>query len=99
RYRHRRREPGRPRRLRLRCRSWRSAASEWPRFRRRGYPLGNSLHGKLQALQLAADGRIEQARTDLHDETAENVGIDARVDGNLCAAQDGAQRIGELLQL
>src|SRR4029079_12452092 len=66
---------------------------------RRGYPLGNSLHGKLQALQLAADGRIEQARADLHDETAENVWFNVRVDGNLGAAQDGAQRVGKLLQL
>ena len=49
--------------------------------------LGNPLHGKLQTLQLAADGRIEQARADLDDEAAQNVGLDARVDGNLGAAQ------------
>ena len=33
--------------------------------------LGNPLHGKLQTLQLAADGRIEQARADLDDQAAE----------------------------
>src|SRR5476651_619041 len=61
--------------------------------------LGNSLHGKLQALQLAANRRIEQARTNLHQQAAEDVGVDARVDGNLGIAQHLAQRIGELLQL
>src|SRR6266851_3963505 len=61
--------------------------------------LSNSLHGKLQTGELAADGRIEQARTHLHDETAENVGIDARVDGNLGTAQHRAQRVAELLDL
>src|SRR5262249_47233453 len=61
--------------------------------------LGNSLHGKLQTGELAADGRIEQARADLHDEAAENVGIDALVDGNLGAAQHRAQRVAELLDL
>jgi hypothetical protein len=34
-----------------------------------------------------------------HDETAENVGFDACVDGNLVTAQHGAQRVAELLQL
>ena len=61
--------------------------------------LGNSLHGKLQSGELAADGRIEQARTHLHDETAENVGIDLGIDGNLGAAQHRAQRVGERLHL
>src|SRR5215475_1554273 len=53
--------------------------------------LGNPLHGKLQALELAADGRIEQARADLDDQAAENVGFYARIDGNLAAAQHRAQ--------
>src|SRR5262249_33436850 len=61
--------------------------------------LSNPLHGKLQTLQLAADGRIEQARADLDDETAQDLGLDPRIDGNLGAAQDASQRVAKLLQL
>src|SRR4029079_14584702 len=61
--------------------------------------LGNPLHGELQTLQLAADGRIEQARADLDDEAAQDLGFYARIDGNFGAAQHRAQRIAELLQL
>src|SRR5476651_1683794 len=42
--------------------------------------LGNSLHGELQALQLAADRRIEQARTNLHQQATQDLRLHARVD-------------------
>src|SRR6266851_6052894 len=61
--------------------------------------LSNPLHGKLQTLQLAADGRIEQARADLDDQAAQDLRLHTRVDGNLVAAQHGTQRVVELLEL
>src|SRR6266851_5235091 len=42
--------------------------------------LSNPLHGKLQTLQLAADGRIEQARANLDDQAAQDLRLHTRVD-------------------
>src|ERR1700677_924375 len=50
--------------------------------------LRNPLHGELQALQLAAERRINHARAQLDDQAAEQARIDPCFNGDLAA--DGA---------
>src|SRR3546814_17458961 len=64
--------------------------SEWRKFPRRGCPSSDPFHGELKSLQFAAQGRIDHAAADLHDEAADQRRIDLEVELNL-AADAGTQ--------
>src|SRR3546814_6653933 len=69
---------------------FRSRLSEWRKFPRRGCPSSDPFHGELKSLQFAAQGRIDHAAADLHDEAADQRRIDLEVELNL-AADAGTQ--------